>query len=313
VRNRWVEENAGVTDDPRSRDRDSAELREWHYTGQDLQTQIDVLQSFDLDPRLQMTLMQATETMGRLLRRAEEVERLRRKFTKRAKGRDWTLANKAMFFEATEYFYFVYYSMLSAFASVVARSPQVYGHGVPVRSMEQFLPWLGKRTGLDHFARYLERARFFRTMLDHPQSQQPYVWALAYGDGAAHIFLYGTPSRNGAIPPQATTCGKYLQILPEGNWVLPAPDERAIIDMLGMFFLHATADLVAVLRGEQPPAEQIPVNGDAPFAIEWSEPHKMFRIPKVIQLRWPFEVNDQGFMLDLEVAGEGDWAKRFGL
>jgi hypothetical protein len=105
-------------------------------------------------------------------------------------------------YDLYESYYQSVYNTLSKLAGVVVLFPEVFGHP-PVRSMEKFLKhFAALDPEFEEACAMLERARKYRTLLDHPAGAPVTDWMTFRGadDRGIVVFHFGDASRKGTIP-----------------------------------------------------------------------------------------------------------------
>lgn len=182
-------------------------------------------------------------TLGQLMKRRNEVEDARRKFTPASSLYKPSLAERTEhqrgLFDATSGFFLMYYSALSALVGVAVRFRPELREGmgeVPHRSNSKFLAWLKPHAMLPSYFDVLTDARQFRTVLDHKASTQPYERGtmVRESEGLVRAVLHGPASQEGNIPDGALPLLDDHPFPEDHDWAFYAPDEDLVLTSLAV-------------------------------------------------------------------------------
>ncbi len=183
-------------------------------------------------------------SLGLLMKRRNEVEDARRRFTPAGSLAKFSRASlteaQQGLFEATSSFFLMYYSALSALAGVAVRFRAELRDELgdpPHASNSKFLAWLKPAAAFkDHFE-ILTEARQFRAVLDHKASHQPYEWGTVVEapNALVRVMLHGPANRAGGIPDGASFRPESNdEFPPDHAWVFVAPDEDVVLTVLAV-------------------------------------------------------------------------------
>lgn len=183
-------------------------------------------------------------SLGLLMKRRNEVEDARRRFTPAgslARPTQGALADaQQALFEATSGFFLQFYSALSALAGVAVRfrtELRDEAGDPPHASNSKFLAWLEPIAMYPEHFHILTEARQFRAVLDHKASNQPYEWGtmVEQPHGLVRVMLHGPTNRSGGMPPGALQRLIGDDDLPQDHaWVFVAPDEDVVLTILAV-------------------------------------------------------------------------------
>ncbi|MFJ4759188.1 hypothetical protein ACIP1V_00005 [Kocuria marina] len=182
------------------------------------------LYSLDISEKQQHNLQNCAESLGRHIGRRLRLER--------GAGIGAPLGvveipsgeAQHMIYDLYESYYQGTYKTLSVLAALTDAFNQVFGN-MPTRSMKKFLDSVqNEEESLIKACQLLEKARQYRTLLDHPAGTQAFNWIThnKYDGRGIVVLHYGMSSRTGNIPEGAVPVG--LGNFPvQADWVFDPP------------------------------------------------------------------------------------------
>ena len=253
----------------------------WHFTRQDVNLVVSKVGSLGLDEASRTVLLRSAAMLARLLNSQTSLETLRKSLMS---STQWPKDDspKYSLYEATEDFFCDYYGALNSVRAALEPQRAIFG-SIP-RGASGIVSWFGARLRAEHFAAMLEHALRFRALIEHPQLNQPYTWAV--GVATPHIFLYGTPSLSGSFPQGATAEEGFYSVGLDGSWAFVAPDDQLVLDYLGLFWLGAVETWVGQIDGRG--ISRYEYSGSVGW-IEHCKSSSEFRLPQTTLFRWPLD------------------------
>jgi hypothetical protein len=165
-----------------------------------------------------------------------------------------TEKQRRLIYNRTKNYFDTYYGALSHLSSVVSRFSKVFGgkafsdNAKFVRWMKDFVGLPYEESGRDNTFFFLENARLFRALLNHPQQFPVLDWSTetSYNYRVPRLVLHGPESRSGVIPNGSSRAN-----LPWVNaaWRFDAPPEVSVTNSLAN---AAVSVLAAVLADRLP-------------------------------------------------------------
>lgn len=253
----------------------------WHFTRSDIEDVVRTIGAAELDAKSQLVLLRSAAMLARLLNAQGHLETFRKSLQR---SPQWPKdgSPKYLLYEATEDFFCDYYGAVNGVRAALIRERAIFGH-IP-KGASGMVSWFGTRMKAEHFGRVLEHGLKFRALIEHPQLNQPYTWAV--GVETPHIFLYGTPSLRGGFPQGATAEEGFYSVGADGNWSFVAPDDQLVLDYLGLFW-KATVEAWIGPVARTGPLTLVP--SPTVGGIGHSRRSNEFLIPETMVLRWPLE------------------------
>lgn len=147
-----------------------------------------------------------------------------------------------MIYDLYESYYQSVYNTLSKLAGVVVLFPEVFGHP-PVRSMEKFLKHFTElEPEFEESCSVLEKARKYRTLLDHPAGAPVSNWMTfrTADDRGIVVFHFGSVGRSGTIPEGTEPPPSWFPY-GDADWYVDPPFvpyvDAALTELMGRLFL----------------------------------------------------------------------------
>ena len=208
----------------------------WHFESSHLATWMELIGAGQpLSEAQNHAFEHCFDSMWRLVRKFDGLTALRETVEMDSISED----QKHTLFELTESYYHGFYSAISALSGLMARYANVFGRNIPSSSVQKYIIWLENRYRFGLPIEFLSIARRFRTILAHPEQHPAFTWGYA-ASSPTYIFLHGAISPNGFLPHGARV--SEFEQLPD-RWIFPAPDERWVLDSLGLFVLTAVLQI----------------------------------------------------------------------
>ncbi|WP_146200254.1 hypothetical protein [Kocuria rosea] len=182
------------------------------------------LYSLDIDEKQQRNLQNCAESLGRHIGRRLKLERGAGIGAPIGVVEIPSGEAQHMIYDLYESYYQGTYKTLSVLAALADAFNQVFGN-MPTRSMKKFLDSVqNKEESLIGACQVLEKARQYRTLLDHPAGTQAFNWIThnKYDGRGIVVLHYGLSSRTGNIPEGADSV--VLGNFPvRADWVFDPP------------------------------------------------------------------------------------------
>lgn len=140
-------------------------------------------------------------------------------------------------YDLQESYFQAVYNTLSKLAAVTVVFPETFA-GVPVRSMEKFLKHFAKVPELAEACVELEKARVYRTQLDHPAGTPVSNWITARLDDDRGVVVYhfGKLGQSGKMPEGTEPPPRWFPIA--SDWYVDPPFPPYVDAALGSLMGH---------------------------------------------------------------------------
>ena len=170
-----------------------------------------------------------TESVIRLCRKREQVTDMARPW---GPPTQLSEAQQHALYDLNESYFQGVYNTLSKLAAVTVVFPEVFP-GMPVRSMEKFLKRLREGPQITAACDELERARTYRTQLDHPAGAPVSNWMSTWlPDGRGVVFHhYGNFGLSGKMPEGADVPPRWFPFAVD--WYIDPPFVPYVDEALG--------------------------------------------------------------------------------
>ena len=131
-------------------------------------------------------------------------------------------AQQHTLYDLSESYFQGVYNTLSKLAAITVVFPEVFP-GIPWRSMEKFLRHLGQIPDISHACDVLEKARIYRTHLDHPAGTPVSNWMSTWlpDDRGVTIYHYGRFGQSGKMPEGAKSPAAWFPV--QVDWYVESP------------------------------------------------------------------------------------------
>jgi hypothetical protein len=161
-----------------------------------------------------------------------------------------TEKQRRLIYNRTKNYFDTYYGALSHLSSVVSRFSKIFG-GKAFSDNAKFVRWMKdivglpyEGTGRDNTFFFLEQARLFRALLNHPQQFPILDWSTetSYDYQVPKLVLHGPESRSGVIPKGSSRAN-----LPwvKAAWRFDAPQEASVTNSLANAAVSILASVLA--------------------------------------------------------------------